>query len=97
MLAGLEFEPVKGVKCDCKRLGHGCMLPGKPVGDFDEHVGVVGEILTHTAVDVHASDLDVAAAVSLSERARIAVAAVCVGVNDHAVSDLDVVGVLCAY
>ena len=42
-----------------------------------------------------ASDLDVPAAVGLSKGAWITMSAVCVRVNDNAVSDLDVVGVLC--
>ena len=91
VFACLQAAAVDAVQADGQGLGHGSLHPAHAVGDLDEHISGVAEVLSHAALDVHTQNMQVVAAVGAADGAGVAVAAVQVGVHDHAVAHLDAV------
>ena len=79
------------VQADGQRLGHGGLHPAHAVGDLDQHISRMAEVLGHAAFHMHTQHMQVVAAVSAADGTGVAVAAVQIRVHDHTVAHLDAV------
>lgn len=94
VLAGLQAAAVNAVQSNGQRLSQRTHLIAHALGQLDQQIGGVAEILAHTAVNMHAQHLQAGAAVGPANGAGIAVAAVDIGVHSHAVAHFQALGIL---
>ena len=80
---------MQAVKRDDQRLGNGRNVPGNIGRQRNQHVRRMAEILGHTAINMHTQTLEICAAIGSAQAARIAVAAVYIGVDHDPVPRLN--------
>lgn len=85
---------MNAVQSNGQRLSQRTHLIAHALGQLDQQIGGVAEILAHTAVNMHAQHLQAGAAVGPANGAGIAVAAVDIGVHSHAVAHFQALGIL---
>ena len=91
VFTSLQAAAVDAVQADGQGLCHGGLHPAHAVGNLDQHIGRMAEVLSHAALHMHTQNMQVVAAVGAADGAGVAVTTVQVRVHDHAVANLDAV------